>query len=232
MPCRGSTSRHSAITRSSPWPSSVPLPDAAEDRSQLPQTDLGPLSVHRILSPLCSKRVGDPVQVRAALLSPQEPCQELASQVDVPTFRDGVARQPRSHPLNSDSLILKKSAACFASMTSLPLASAPATYSRIAASRRVSRLVSWWPRTPFSLPSPGLLCRISWVTSWSRPRRPSESRFSGLRMARPERPTPVTFLSDPDKLAEPKAELQEKLLQIEEFEGRARQDSNLRPSDS
>jgi hypothetical protein len=99
MPCRGSTSRHSAITRSSPWPSSVPLPDAAEDRSQLPQTDLGPLSVHRILSPLCSKRVGDPVQVRAALLSPQEPCQELASQVDVPTFRDGVARQPRSHPL-------------------------------------------------------------------------------------------------------------------------------------
>jgi len=45
-------------------------------------------------------------------------------------------------------------------------------------------------------------------------------------------PTPVTFLSDPDKLAEPKAELQEKLLQIEEFERRARQDSNLRPSDS
>jgi hypothetical protein len=30
-------------------------------------------------------------------------------------------------------------------------------------------------------------------------------------------PTPVTFLSDLDKLAEPKAELQEKLLQIEEF---------------
>jgi hypothetical protein len=29
-----------------------------------------------------------------------------------------------------------------------------------------------------------------------------------------------------------KAELRQKLLQIEEFEGRARQDSNLRPSDS
>ena len=45
-------------------------------------------------------------------------------------------------------------------------------------------------------------------------------------------PTPVTFLSDSDKLAALKAELQEKLLQIEGFEGRARQDSNLRPSDS
>jgi hypothetical protein len=45
-------------------------------------------------------------------------------------------------------------------------------------------------------------------------------------------PTPVTFLSDPDKLAALKAELQEKLLQIEGLEGRARQDSNLRPSDS
>jgi hypothetical protein len=41
-------------------------------------------------------------------------------------------------------------------------------------------------------------------------------------------PTPVTFLSDPDKLAE----LAERRLQIEEFEERARQDSNLRPSDS
>ena len=59
--------------------------------------------------------------------------------------------------LNSDSLILKKLAACFASMTSLPLESASAahsTISRIAASRRVSRLVFWWTRTPFSLPSP------------------------------------------------------------------------------
>jgi hypothetical protein len=47
--------------------------------------------------------------------------------------------------LNSDSLILKKLAACFASMTSLPLASASAahsTFSRIAASRSVFRLVS------------------------------------------------------------------------------------------
>jgi hypothetical protein len=44
--------------------------------------------------------------------------------------------------------------------------------------------------------------------------------------------TPFTFLSDPDKLATLKAELEEKLLQIREFEGRARQDSNLRPSDS
>ena len=44
--------------------------------------------------------------------------------------------------------------------------------------------------------------------------------------------TPVTLPSDPENLAELKAELKEKLLQIEEFEGRARQDSNLRPSDS
>jgi hypothetical protein len=34
-------------------------------------------------------------------------------------------------------------------------------------------------------------------------------------------PTPVTFLSDLDRLAELKAELQEKLLQIREFEGRS-----------
>ncbi len=45
-------------------------------------------------------------------------------------------------------------------------------------------------------------------------------------------PTPVTLPSDPDRLAELKAELQQKLLQIQELEGRARQDSNLRPSDS
>jgi hypothetical protein len=48
--------------------------------------------------------------------------------------------------LNSDSLILKQLAACFASMTSLPLESASATrstFSRIAACRSVSRLVSW-----------------------------------------------------------------------------------------
>jgi hypothetical protein len=38
--------------------------------------------------------------------------------------------------------------------------------------------------------------------------------------------------SDPDQLAVMKAELEQKLLQIEEFEERARQDSNLRPSDS
>jgi hypothetical protein len=47
--------------------------------------------------------------------------------------------------LNSDSLILKKSAACFVSMTSLPLDSASATcstFSSIAASRSVFRLVS------------------------------------------------------------------------------------------
>ncbi len=44
--------------------------------------------------------------------------------------------------------------------------------------------------------------------------------------------TPVTCLSDPDTLAALKAELEEKLLQIEGIEGRARQDSNLRPSDS
>ena len=44
-------------------------------------------------------------------------------------------------------------------------------------------------------------------------------------------PTPFTLPSNPDELATLKAELQEKLLQIEELEGRARQDSNLRPSD-
>ena len=44
--------------------------------------------------------------------------------------------------------------------------------------------------------------------------------------------TPVTLPSDPENLAALKAELKEKLLQIEEFEGRDRQDSNLRPSDS
>jgi hypothetical protein len=45
-------------------------------------------------------------------------------------------------------------------------------------------------------------------------------------------PTAVTFLSDLDKVPALKAELEEKLLRIGEFEGRARQDSNLRPSDS
>jgi hypothetical protein len=44
--------------------------------------------------------------------------------------------------------------------------------------------------------------------------------------------TPVTLLSNPEELSALKAELQQKLLQIEEFEGRARQDSNLRPSDT
>ena len=47
-----------------------------------------------------------------------------------------------------------------------------------------------------------------------------------------EDPTPVTLPSNPEGLAMLKAELRQKLLQIEEFEGRARQDSNLRPSDS
>ena len=45
-------------------------------------------------------------------------------------------------------------------------------------------------------------------------------------------PTPVTLPSNPEELAALKAELEEKLLQIQELEGRARQDSNLRPSDS
>ncbi len=44
--------------------------------------------------------------------------------------------------------------------------------------------------------------------------------------------TPVTLPSDPEKLAALKLELEEKLLQIQEFEERARQDSNLRPPDS
>ena len=42
-------------------------------------------------------------------------------------------------------------------------------------------------------------------------------------------PTPVTFLSDSNKLAALRAELQQKLLQIEEFEWRARQESKIRP---
>ena len=45
-------------------------------------------------------------------------------------------------------------------------------------------------------------------------------------------PTPVTLPSDPDHLAAMKAELDQKLLQIQVLEERARQDSNLRPSDS
>ena len=44
--------------------------------------------------------------------------------------------------------------------------------------------------------------------------------------------TLVTLPSNSEELAMLKVELQQKLLQIEEFVGRARQDSNLRPSDS
>jgi len=44
--------------------------------------------------------------------------------------------------------------------------------------------------------------------------------------------TPVTLPSNPKELAALKAELEQKLLQIQELAGRARQDSNLRPSDS
>jgi hypothetical protein len=50
----------------------------------------------------------------------------------------------------------------------------------------------------------------------------------GLRDPTP----PFTLPSNPDELAALNAELQRKLLQIEELEGHARQDSNLRPSDS
>jgi hypothetical protein len=45
-------------------------------------------------------------------------------------------------------------------------------------------------------------------------------------------PTHGTLPSNPEELTTLKAELRQKLLQIEEFEERARQDSNLRPSDS
>ena len=45
-------------------------------------------------------------------------------------------------------------------------------------------------------------------------------------------PTPVTLPSNPKVLDALEAELKEKLLQIQELKGRARQDSNLRPSDS
>ena len=44
--------------------------------------------------------------------------------------------------------------------------------------------------------------------------------------------TTVTLPSNSEVLAALKAELEEKLLQVQELEGRARQDSNLRPSDS
>ena len=54
----------------------------------------------------------------------------------------------------------------------------------------------------------------------------------GNRNAFAADPTPVTLLTDPERLAKLKTELREKLLQIEEFEKRARQDSNLRPSNS
>ena len=43
--------------------------------------------------------------------------------------------------------------------------------------------------------------------------------------------TPVTLPSNPEEPATLKAKLRQKLLQIGKFEGRARQDSNLRPSD-
>ena len=43
--------------------------------------------------------------------------------------------------------------------------------------------------------------------------------------------TPATPPSDPEDLAMLKAELQQKLLQIEELEARARQDPDIRPSD-
>jgi hypothetical protein len=54
------------------------------------------------------------------------------------------------------------------------------------------------------------------------------SFFSGLRTAHPETLLP----SNPEELAALMTDLQEKLLKIEGLEGRARQDSNLRPSDS
>lgn len=47
-----------------------------------------------------------------------------------------------------------------------------------------------------------------------------------------EDPTPVTLPSNAEDLEDLEAELKEKLLQIQEFKERARQDSNLRPSDS
>jgi hypothetical protein len=66
----------------------------------------------------------------------------------------------------------------------------------------------------------------------NRPQRPSVSSFFGDRNASAADPTPVTLLIAPERLAKLKTELPEKLLQIQELEGRARQDSNLRPSDS
>lgn len=43
--------------------------------------------------------------------------------------------------------------------------------------------------------------------------------------------TPATAPANPEVLAMLKAELQQKLLQIEELEARARQDPDIRPSD-
>ena len=51
--------------------------------------------------------------------------------------------------------------------------------------------------------------RISWVTGCGDTRRAAFRGFDRFNRG----PTPVTFLSDPDKLAALKAELEEKLLQ-------------------
>ena len=53
----------------------------------------------------------------------------------------------------------------------------------------------------------------------------------GVRTVPTGEPSTGTLPSNPEDLAMLKAELQQKLLQIEELEARARQDSNLRPSD-
>jgi hypothetical protein len=60
------------------------------------------------------------------------------------------------------------------------------------------------------------------------PQRPSASSYSGI-VTRPQR---TLNPSNPEELATLKEKLQETFLQIRGFAGRARQDSNLRPSDS
>ena len=82
---------------------------------------------------------------------------------------------------------------------------------------------------PKELPDPrGPRSRSS--TTWTRRRSTKTAiRISGDPTGSSP---PVTLPSNPDKLAALKADLEQKLLQIQELAGRARQDSNLRPSDS
>ena len=73
--------------------------------------------------------------------------------------------------------------------------------------------------------TPKILCEVLYKHAIERP---SASSYSGT-VTRPQR---TLHPSNPEELATLTEKLQEKLLQIRGFEERARQDSNLRPSDS